>query len=52
MRFWAGLYAVLDREALEEGANTMLRIAIDLLNKKPRREDRHLLQDVDDDHQE
>jgi hypothetical protein len=48
MSYWAGLYAGMDREALEEGVNTMLRIATGLLNKKQRRDDHHLLKDSDD----
>jgi hypothetical protein len=51
MNNWAGLYAGLDREALEDGVNTMLRIATNLLNKKPRSDDHLLLQDTDDNHQ-
>ena len=43
MSYWAGLYAGMDREALEEGINTiMLRIATGLLNKKPRKGEQHL----------
>ncbi|XP_066356855.1 predicted GPI-anchored protein 58 [Miscanthus floridulus] len=39
----SGLYAGMDREALEEGINTiMLRIATGLLNKKPRKGEQHL----------
>lgn len=31
MRFWAGLYAEVDREMLINGVNTMLRVAVELL---------------------
>lgn len=34
MKFWAGLYADLDKEALEDGVNTMLKVAYDTLTKK------------------
>jgi hypothetical protein len=34
MNFWAGLYPELDREALEEGVNMMLKVAIDILAAK------------------
>ena len=51
MSYWAGLYAGMDREALEEGINTMLRIATGLLNKKQRKGDQHLLKGSDENHQ-
>jgi hypothetical protein len=34
MNFWTGLYPELDREALEEGVNMMLKVAIDILATK------------------
>jgi hypothetical protein len=34
MKFWAGLYAEADKEALKEGANLMLKLAMDILNTK------------------
>jgi hypothetical protein len=34
MKFWAGLYLELDRGALEEGVNVMLKAAIDILAAK------------------
>ena len=51
MSYWAGLYEGMDKEALEEGATTMLRIATDLLNKRPRKESCLLLQDTEKDRQ-
>jgi hypothetical protein len=50
MSYWAGLYEGMDKEALEEGVTTMLRIATDLLNKRSRKEG-CLLQDIKEDHQ-
>jgi len=39
MKFWAGLYAEVDKEAMEEGANLMLKLALDILAaKKPKLE--------------
>ena len=51
MSYWAGRYAGMDIEALEAGVNTMLQIAMKLLNKKPRRNDQLLLEDIDEDRQ-
>lgn len=34
MKFQARLYAGVDKEALEEGVNTMLKVAIDILARK------------------
>jgi hypothetical protein len=34
MKFWAGLYPELDKEALEEGVNVMLKVAMDILAAK------------------
>jgi len=34
MSYWAGLYLKEDKELLEAGVNTMLKIALKLLNKK------------------
>jgi len=39
MKFWAGLYAEVDKKALEEGASLMLKLAVDILaTKKPKME--------------
>lgn len=39
IKFWAGLYAEADKKALEDGANLMLKLAMDILvNKKPKLE--------------
>lgn len=35
IKFWAGLYAGMDRETLEAGVDSMLKLAMDILaNKK------------------
>jgi len=47
MSYWQYIYAGMDREALEEGANT-IRITTKLLNKKPRSDDPQLLQGAGD----
>jgi hypothetical protein len=39
MNYWAGLFMEIDKEALEAGANTMLKIAASLLGKKLARMD-------------
>lgn len=49
MGYWAGLYLEGDKEAILEGINTMLRIALKLVNKKQRRGDQKLLEDNNDD---
>jgi hypothetical protein len=42
----------MDREALEEGVKTMLRIATNLLNKKLRRDGQLSLMEPNEDHQD
>jgi len=39
MNYWAGLFMEIDKEALEAGVNTMLKIAASLLGKKLARMD-------------
>lgn len=34
MKFWAGLYAEMDMKEMEEGVNTMLKVAMDILATK------------------
>jgi hypothetical protein len=34
MKYWAGLFKEVDKEALENGVNTMLKIATSLLAKR------------------
>ena len=34
MKFWAGLFAEVDREMLEEGVNAMMKIAMNILTSK------------------
>lgn len=36
MNYWAGLYASDDKKAIEDGVETMLKIAVKLLAKKSR----------------
>ena len=36
MKYWAGLFKEVDKEALENGVNTMLKIATSLLAKRNR----------------
>jgi len=46
MKFWSGLYAKMDEEQLEEGVNTMLRVAKEILALQTARQvDQLLLQD-------
>ena len=51
MGYWAGLLSEADKKALEDGANTMLRIAIKLTGKRTGNK-RPLLQNEGDDHQQ
>jgi len=51
MKYWAGLFKEVDKEALENGVNTMLKIATSLLAKRNREEDM-LIKDNDADNQE
>jgi len=34
MKFWTGLFAEMDNEALENGVNTMLKVAMEILASK------------------
>lgn len=34
MKFWAGMYLELDKKALEDGVNMMLKVAMDILAAK------------------
>ena len=34
MKFWAGLFAEVDREMLEEGVTAMMKIAMNILTSK------------------
>jgi len=52
MSYWAGLFLEDDKEALIAGANTMLKIAMKLLNKKALKKDQLLLTDGQEDSQE
>jgi len=51
MKYWAGLFKEVDKGALENGVNTMLKIATSLLAKRNREGDL-LMKDNDDDSQE
>jgi len=51
MKYWAGLFKEVDKEALENGVNTMLKIATSLLAKR-NREGELLVKDNDDNSQE
>jgi hypothetical protein len=51
MSYWAGLYKDEDRKILEEGVNTLLRIAIKLTSKKSPGNKPLLIQDEEDDEQ-
>ena len=44
---WAGLFLEDDKEMLVAGANTMLQIALKLLNKKQKPAGRQVLEDKD-----
>jgi hypothetical protein len=50
MSYWEGLLSDADKKALDDGANTMLRIAIKLTGKRYGNK-RQLLQNECDDHQ-
>ena len=43
MIYWSGLYAELDRDQLVEGANTMLRVAKEILAAQTTRQVNQLL---------
>jgi hypothetical protein len=43
MIYWSGLYAELDRDQLVEGANTMLRVAKEILVAQTTRQVNQLL---------
>jgi hypothetical protein len=46
MKFWSGLYAEMDQEQLVESANTMLRVAKEVLASQTARQvNQILLQD-------
>ena len=48
MNFWSGLYAEMDQDQLVEGANTMLRVAKEVLASQTARQvNQLLLQDTD-----
>lgn len=34
MNFWVGLYPELDREAIEDGVNLMLKVALEIMSTK------------------
>lgn len=52
MSYWAGLFLEDDKEALIAASNTMLKIAMKLLDKKAMRKNQHLLTDDQKDSQE
>lgn len=52
MSYWAGLFLEDDKEALIAAANTMLKIAMKLLDKKAMRKNQYLLTDGQKDSQE
>lgn len=53
MGYWAGLFVDVDKEALVEGANTMLKIAMHLLEKMKGNKNGNLLEDeVEGDHED
>jgi hypothetical protein len=43
MKYWAGLFAELDQEQLVEGANTMLRVAKEIMAAQTARQVNQLL---------
>jgi hypothetical protein len=43
MKYWAGLFAELDQEQLVEGANTMIRVAKEILVAQTARQVNQLL---------
>lgn len=47
MNYWAGLFKEMDKEALEAGVTTMLKIAAELLSKKRNRDGQQLLKNDD-----
>ena len=47
MNYWAGLFKEIDKEALEAGVTTMLKIAASLLGKKRSRDGQQLLKNDD-----
>jgi hypothetical protein len=48
MKYWAGLYSEADKKQLEDGVNTMLQIANQILKRQKRDADKtRLLQDGD-----
>lgn len=49
MKYWAGLFLEMDREALEAGVNTMIQIAAKLLGKTLNKDGKLLLEDKPDD---
>jgi hypothetical protein len=49
MGYWAGLFMDVDKEALVEGANTMLKIAKQLLAKMKGNRTDNLLEDDEGD---
>lgn len=51
VRYWAGLFHEDDEELLVAGANTMLQIALKLLNKKQKPAGYQALEDKDVNHQ-
>jgi len=52
INYWACLFMEIDREALEAGANTMLKIAAFLLGKKQGKDGQLLLKDGGDDNKQ
>ena len=47
VNYWAGLFKEIDKEVLEAGVNTMLKIAASLLGKKRSRDGQQLLKNDD-----
>jgi len=52
MNYWAGLFMEIDREALEAGVNTMLKIVASLLGKKVGEDGQLQLKNGDEDNKQ
>lgn len=50
MKFWIGVFAELDREKLEEGVNSMLKVALEILaSKRYKSSSSSIMKDAEDD---
>lgn len=48
MKLWAGLFPEMDRQQIEEGVNTMLKVTMDILASKRCKTSSAVEQDLDD----